>query len=326
MSILTHKSGQVNTNLYHPPSKVHPALQKSKGVTPAKRERARAKVRALDTSAISVQQASEVARVEFTPGGVIAKRTLHCSPGKPAIRGEVKGLSRKSAKRLRERMCRIDWGKLVPADGKSERAFLLSITYPSQYPTSWREHKANLKAFIVRLRRRFDVQGLLWRLEHQRRSAPHYHVILVLGQSVDAGKLQRWCLRAWFEVCGTGDPWHLIHGADTRQLYGKPGKLMRYLSKVMRYISKSEDGGPAAGTGRCWGVWGELPEGETLVVSLTRERWVEFTRRLRRWGKGSRYVEGITASWRGFCVFGADDRTKQLLRGLWQWEPGGSHV
>jgi len=322
MDIVQQDIGSVNTSQVDTlPPRVDTLPKPTKNLR-KQRERARSKVRSLDSDAISARKASEVVRLEFCPGGVIAKRTCYSSPGEPVIRGEVKGLSRKSAKRLREKLVRIDWGALVPPEGKSERAFLVTVTYPKEFPEEWREHKAHFKSLVMRLRRQFGDVALLWRLEHQKRTAPHYHVILVLPDNIDKRRLKRWLLRSWFEVVGSADPWHLRRGVDVQALYGKPGALMRYLSKALKYLGK-QDGGSVRNTGRCWGVWGELPEGDTLVVTLTWERWCQFTRRLRRWGKGSRYVEGITASWRGFLVFGADEQTRQLLRGLWQYsEPG----
>ena len=267
----------------------------------------------LVTGAISAHGPKAV-RLEFKAGGMTAKRTLYASPPQSNGRGVVAGMSKKSRRRLMDKLIGIDWRSIIPQHGKSNRAVLLTLTYPSEYSDDWQEHKLQLKAFRMRLERTYPIDGVLWRLEFQRRGAPHYHLVVVFGRDVNIARFRRWVSLAWYMVVGSQDPRHLRAGTNVRRLYGPTGKLMRYLSK---YVSK-RDSGPARQTGRVWGVWGELPEGETLVIELNWERWVEFTRRLRKWGKGSRYVSRLTAKRRGFLVFG--DCT-QLLRGLWQLEP-----
>ena len=45
--------------------------------------------------------------------------------------------------------------------------------------------------------------------------------------------------------------------------------------------------------GACGGTWGKLPQGESSVGVLSEADAVEVMRRLRRWGKRSRYLRGV---------------------------------
>jgi len=69
-------------------------------------------------------------------------------------------------------------------------------------------------------------------------------------------------------------------------------------------------------TGRVWGVWRDLPTGESVELSMGRDAFVTLTRRLRRWGRHSHYLGRLTASWWGFLVLGDLDVLLRLMRGL----------
>jgi hypothetical protein len=254
-------------------------------------------------------------KLQFHPGGVIGKRPMVSSVLPPAEsrRGEIKGFSVKSRRRLREKLIAIDWQQIIPPEGQSETGFFLTLTYPRQYPDDWQEWKKHLRAFIRRVERRCDVQAIVWKLEMQKRFAPHFHIILILRTPVRKRWLQKWVSLAWYEVVASEDVRHLRAGTNVRPLYGKAGKLLRYLSK---YFSKPWQA--QQGTGRVWGVIGDLPIGDVLTVTLTWRRWVNFSRRIRRWGRRSPYVASIDGNTSGFLVYGDRAQLTQLLRGLWQ--------
>ena len=221
----------------------------------------------------------------FLPGGVQCKRWSsgpECERRGGGVRGKIKGFSRASRRRLMDKLMGVDWRAVaVPTKHAHEgRAFFVTLTYPDSWPSDY--GKSHLRAFRARLERAFGGVGAVWRLEFQERGAPHYHIMLVLDQVLPVAVLRSWVSRAWFEVVGSGDEKHLRAGTNVQVVYAErgPGKLMCYLGK---YLSKESFDGVEAG--RVWGIWGMLPVGAAIAaVVKSRRAWVEFCRRLRRWG------------------------------------------
>jgi hypothetical protein len=210
-------------------------------------------------------------------------------------RGPIQGFSAASRRRLIDKMLLFPWSEFVDSDKHRPQAdcVLLTLTYPAQYPSHFEIHKRHLDSFHKRLGRARDSGfAAFWRLEYQRRGAPHYHILIAFDQQVSVRALQDWARRAWFEVVDSGDRRHLDHGVDVRPVYqpaGGPGALVRYLVKYLGKLDES-----TGHTGRCWGEWGEMPEAcRCATVFETREGFVEFLRRVRRWGKRSRYLRRI---------------------------------
>lgn len=87
---------------------------------------------------------------------------------------------------------------------------------------------------------------------------------------------------------------------------------MRYLSK---YMSKVWDSDKA--TGRVWGIWGDIDQIEYCTIDIISEKdWIEFVRRVRRWGKRSRYLRRVKKH-QGFTLYGDGLSLDMLGRGIW---------
>lgn len=196
-------------------------------------------------------------------------------------------------------MMRIDWG------GIAGRSYFVTLTYPERYPDDGRVWKKHLRAFLRRLERR-GLQGAVWRLEFQERGAPHFHLLLVFVDKVDLSWLREYVSVAWYEVVGSGDEKHFLAGTNCQQVRVGRG-LMSYIAK---YLAKEAVDGVAVG--RRWGVVGELPLATCAVFSLDYRGWIEFCRRVRRWGRASRYLRSLTVKRRGCYLF----VSPVLLRGL----------
>lgn len=125
----------------------------------------------------------------------------------------------------------------------------------------------------------------------------------------ETGGLQAWAAANWNEIVEPGDAAHLAHGVTVIPIRNREGahlrRLMRYLGKYMakgtgRIVSTAT--GEVLPIGRVWGVWGELPQEVVAQVVAGWEQWVKLTRRIRRWGKGSRYLRHLTANRNGWRV------------------------
>jgi len=188
-------------------------------------------------------------------------------------RGVVREFSRKSRNRLIQKFARLSKKK-----GKS---VFITLTYPAIYPNP-QDAKVHLDTFLKRIYRQFPFASGFWRLEFQKRGAPHFHLILFGLPFVDKSTI----CQMWGEIIGHDRPFTRI------ELIRGWRKLMSYVSK---YVAKESDSGyvpageNAAGvggfnlepylTGRWWGVHNKnlIPWAELIVISLpTRLSQVVF--------------------------------------------------
>jgi len=225
-------------------------------------------------------------------------------------RGPIVGFSRAAKRRCLGKLQRVDWAIYSRGKHRREcRGAFVSLTWWQTWP-GIEGQTASRKAFEKRLRRAWPVQGVVWICEAQKRGAPHYHLVVLFSADVDKGVLREWAAQAWCEVTGDTSVPHLIHGADTRGLYGGGRRLMLYLCK---YVSKGGDDDLALG--RRWGFSADVPIDVGCLLKLRRGDAVEFFRRLRKWGRGSAYLRGAGLTWRGLVL--ADfESVAHLLRGL----------
>lgn len=272
--------------------------------------------------------------VQFLPGGMRVRRSSlggDPPPESGGLRGVVVGMSRDSRRRLLDKLMAVDWDLFSGAKGRSSsRAFFVTVTYPGDWHSAasvdWRQWKAHLKALRKRLERWLASRGralvgAVWKLEFQKRGAPHFHFVMLLDASISRRHFLAWLLEAWAGVVNAGGAdfdKHKRYGADVVPVYGGGGGLMGYVSK---YLAKETEGEsvPAdireEGTGRVWGIWGELPQRDLLTVAVYSWRdWCEFIRRVRACGgEYSRYL----ADFEQGRVFGdGAEMMNRLLSGL----------
>lgn len=257
----------------------------------------------------------------FKSGGVQCRRwTSGPESTKKRVggtRGVIRGFSRASRRRMVDKLMGVDWQGIASADKHAQRgrAMFITLTYPAAWPEDRRVWKSHLQAFRKRVERWSPFEGAVWKQEPQQRGAPHYHILVVFRDEQLLPLIRDWVSRSWFEVVGSEDPAHLAAGTNVQVVYGKPGRLMCYLAK---YLGKEWDRDSEGDeTGRVWGVWGELPRGPIVSVTFrSRQDWIEFIRRVRRWGRGSCYLSKLTASWGSFRVYGDGVSLSCLSRGL----------
>lgn len=213
-------------------------------------------------------------------GGSLIKvqrlRVTSPQPGRAVVRrDEITHYSGGSRRRLLRKL------------GSTRREVLplfVTLTYPADYSDNPRVWKRDLDVFCKRLRRHFEKAGAFWRLEFQRRGAPHYH-LLVWG--VEYTPLLKWVSRAWYEVVGSGDEAHLKAGTRVERLRSWKGAFA-YASK---YLAKKDTERVISGVGRFWGVIGRdnIPWAEIEQVAVSDDHAKKFLRWLRKYaGLGGR--------------------------------------
>lgn len=179
-------------------------------------------------------------RVHWFDNGAVCKFKLPSRglPPRGSTRGRICGFSAAARRRLLEFMASIDRAATLPA-----QMWMLTLTYPGVWsgdPIIWKKHLDN---FLLRLRRAWGDLGLVWKLEFQRRGAPHFHIILQMPLDAiagmqkikefydakrnrnvriwtggDIGKMREWCSKAWYECVGSGDSDHLMAGTQVEPI------------------------------------------------------------------------------------------------------------
>jgi len=222
----------------------------------------------------------------------------------PSGRGRIAGFSNKSRKRL------FDFLSQVPRTAFSNGLLFVTLTYPSEFPTDYKEYKAHLRAFLKRLYRKIGKElPVLWRLEFQKRGAPHFHLIVWGISRLDL----QWLSRAWYNVVGSGDEKHLLAGTNV--------KSVRDRRLVLSYVSKYMAKGmalPDAMTGRVWGIWRKNLLGIIIVEVRVS---VEFALRMRRLMLEYLREKGVDIE--KFVMYGSRTLTCYSFPLKWHLEQGG---
>jgi len=222
-------------------------------------------------------------------------------------------------------LARVDW----EAEARRGRLKFLSVTYPADFPTA-RQSKAHLEAFRRVLERKFPELWGVWRLEEQRRGAPHYHFLLGGVSWVSLW----WLRKVWGRIIG-------YRGSERLQVDVRQVRSARHArAYVSKYVAKVEaaeaaaEGQPQAdpaaaavllepitypdglregwaSPGRFWGwIRRELvPWAERVVFSLPIGEWFWRVKRVMR--RAWRGVNGQRH--RGAMVFGSVETWGRVL-------------
>jgi len=192
-----------------------------------------------------------------------------------ATRGVVKGFTKASRQRMLRFLQTLDQARAgVP--------LFVTLTYPGRWPGSARRWKRDLEVWLGRLKRAKPEVWAVWRLEPQRRGAPHYH-LLVFGVPLLE---KEWLSRSWFEVVGSQDERHLRAGTQVQRVKSWRGVVWyaaKYLAKDIGLLPEEWRGG----VGRWWGVHQRrrAPR-EAMEVPVGSRAFVRLRRVLRRLVRG----------------------------------------
>jgi hypothetical protein len=261
-------------------------------------------------------------RVQLIRGAAPAKLAASVAP-----RGEVQQFSRKSRHRLLTFVNSID-RRVVAA----ERVWFVTLTYPRRWPGNWQVWKDQLDAFVKRLQRRWGRLGVVWKLEPQKRGAPHFHLLVYVSPEMAWGMTQtgrafrrgrmvtmwqggqlsafrKWASRAWFLTVGSGDRRHLKAGANTepmcswRQCVAYAGK---YLGKDCVFCDAAT--GEVLPAGRFWGIRNrEAWPIEEVTTDVGEEVFIKVRRTLRK------YIERVERRPAGLSLKGRVPRSVSVF-------------
>lgn len=157
-------------------------------------------------------------------------------------RGAVGAFNRRSRGRL------LQWLGSIDRRALQLLPLFVTLTYPATWPDDPATWKRHLEAFAKRVRRRYPGAAIVWRLEPQRRGAPHFHLLVFGVRYLDP----RGEVAAWWNAILDGGADHLAAGTRVERVQSWRG-VMHYASK---YLAKHGDGEGFEGVGRHWGVIG----------------------------------------------------------------------
>lgn len=199
--------------------------------------------------------------IEVAIGGQVLKLKANGGRyGKPKEkRAEIKGFTRASRRRLLEFVASIDQVSMMD---QQKVVTMITLTYPSEFVDP-RTAKKHLDTWLKRFSRSWPDAALIWKLEPQKRGAPHFHLLVFGDQEIQRAKV--WVSDSWYEVVGSGDEKHLRAGTKVEKVRSWNG-VMSYASK---YVGKLQEL-PADWTnpGRFWGIHNR----EAVPIDIDRER------------------------------------------------------
>ncbi len=174
------------------------------------------------------------------------------------IRGKCVGFSPASRLRMKKRLAKLNL--------KDKYSFFITLTYPEKYITDMRLSKRDLDVFRKAFAREFETFiGGFWRLEYQKRGAPHYHMLLISEKPISRKKIIKFIARRWPDIVRTS---YLREGGNEKEYrphyekHKKSGHNVQFMKSremvtnyISKYISKVDETVLPDGTGRMWGQW-----------------------------------------------------------------------
>ena len=146
----------------------------------------------------------EVVGIEVYNNDVVVKRRGLNGKKSPSTRSEIGYFSYRSRRRL----------AFVASNTDVELNYMITLTYPDDYPTDGKMVKGHLNKYLKRLRRMLPDVEYLWFIEFQKRGAPHFHLLIDKDPT-----RQKWRVsRDWFEIVGSWDEKHLRAGTRCEEM------------------------------------------------------------------------------------------------------------
>lgn len=178
--------------------------------------------------------------------------------GVGGIRGQVTGFSQASRRRLLDLFNSFDRARIDPSHLR-----FVTLTY-QHAPDDPRACKTHLDTALKRFFRAFGPRALVWKVEPQRRGAPHFHLLVLMGPPRSVASEVTWWAEAWADVIDGSDAVVRVHkglaGNGNRPCVEVVANWQAAGSYVGKYLGKpcelgdDDEAGSSWGFGRAWGV------------------------------------------------------------------------
>lgn len=222
--------------------------------------------------------------------------------GNYSARKPITDWSKKSRSNMLKTLFSLDYS---PMFGDEKRIpVMVTLTYPGDWEIvapNGQATKRHLDIFRKRYLRAFgEPFNGVWKLEFQRRGAPHIHILTSI--SSDLGMFQLWVSKTWAEIVNHPETSqkekHQKAGTQVKAWYDffrdKPYLIAHYFGKHSSFVNggvKEYQNKPpslwveSGSVGRFWGYWGVVKTISSARV--TREDSLFIQRTLRRWHRAN---------------------------------------
>ena len=232
-----------------------------------------------------------------------------------ASRSEITEWSAKSRSNMSKILASLDYSQW---DRESGALAMVTLTLPGDWETvapNGREFKKLVEKFRKRWLRAGMEWVCLWKLEFQKRGAPHWHSLVRVPALVRGVPFEQWLSRTWADCVAHPDPEeyakHLAAGTGvdfSGKDFSDPRRIALYF---MGHSAKSQDGkeyqhvvpklwqAPGKGPGRFWGFCGLVKA--LIEVDVTQRDYDRVRRILRHLAKARAWVTAVKRE-RGHAV------------------------
>lgn len=200
---------------------------------------------------------------------IVCKHKYRYPDGKrpnPPTDHNIHGFSRASRKRMIDGLA--SWKNLT------SNCYFITLTYHEEWGEHFSAWKRDIDVIIKRMKREFPTIGGVWKLEFQRRGAPHFHLIVCAEEFKTRELLMNWFTQAWGEIAHENSVYKGEYATRVDYINGHR-HAMHYAAK---YMSKEtpqavdEETGEILGdiaTGRCWAFFGNVDRTPVSEIPLT---------------------------------------------------------
>lgn len=235
--------------------------------------------------------------------------------------GEIREWSARSRARMSESVGSLDYSEWSQEDGALA---MVTLTLPDRWQElapDGKTFKKLLRRFELRWRRNIGDWRLLWKLEFQRRGAPHWHALMRVPALVGRQTFEEWVAVTWADCVDASkvvDRWdekgvgsseysrHLAahangHAVDfSGKEFSDPRRISMYF---LGHSSKTTDGKeyqhkvpeewqePGKGPGRFWGKSGL--DSAFREIEITEQDAVKIARLLRSVKRGRAWTTAV---------------------------------
>ncbi|MCH9668707.1 MAG: hypothetical protein K0U80_12735 [Actinomycetia bacterium] len=251
------------------------------------------------------EKASERAVERHRPDVATEVDRIKAGRNAPEPRGrEIIQWSRKSRAAMCRTFAELDYTPLVES---SRVPAMVTLTYPGDWECVAPDG-ASVKRHMILWRKRFQREWdeparYIWKLEFQRRGAPHIHLWMAPPQGIGRSgqPFREWLSHVWAEIVAHPDPEqrarHLLAGTavdirnglracDPKRLaiyFTKHSSPNRSSDKEYQHIVPDAWRKPGHGPGRFWGFHGL--QRAIVVVDIAQDAYLTARRILRRWSR-----------------------------------------
>jgi len=199
----------------------------------------------------------------------------------PRTRGVVQEFSEKSRRRLANNRGEIPWGSFP--------FLFITVTYPGEFVTGGREIGRHLDNLRRAWTDGFGLPLAVWKMEFQRRGAPHFHLAIAAPDGIPIEVVRRWISATWYRIVSSGDERHLRAGTQVEAMirppvayfssHGAHGRDKKGYQNEIAERYESAD--------RFWGFWNLAPD--WVEHELDRDEVVQLRRMMPAWARANGY-------------------------------------